>query len=236
MENVYVLVDPITLKIRYIGVTRKYLKDRLNGHIYEAKFNPSWNWHKARWINKLLINNYRPIIRLLKSFETREEAEKLEEELINKYKEIHNLVNIALDSAKFDSTSAGKMLSKTVYVYDYQGNYIESFHSIKACSEELNIYYSTVKKCLSGEYKYAKKYQFSFEKLDRMSDLTEYSTGNSKEVIILDMYTDEILRFKSKIDCCKQLNLTVISTGHKRLLATLNKEYGNRYKVLIDGT
>lgn len=42
-EKVYVLIDPITLKIRYIGVTRKYLKDRLNGHIHEAKFNPNWN-------------------------------------------------------------------------------------------------------------------------------------------------------------------------------------------------
>ena len=38
--NIYVLIDPISLKIRYIGVTRKYLKDRLNAHIYEAKFNP----------------------------------------------------------------------------------------------------------------------------------------------------------------------------------------------------
>ena len=159
-EKVYALIDPITLKIRYIGVTRKILKDRLNGHIHEAKYNSDWNWHKSRWISKLLINDYRPIIRLLKSCETRKEAEELEEKLINKYKDKHNLVNIALDSGKFDSDSAGKILSKEVFVYDYQGNYIESFKSIKECSEKLDIYYYTVKKCLSGEYKYDKKYQF----------------------------------------------------------------------------
>lgn len=234
IEKVYALVDPITLKIRYIGVTRKYLKDRLNGHIHEAKFNPDWNWHKSRWINKLLVHDYRPIIRLLKICDSREEAEKLEEELINKYKDKHNLVNIALDSGKFDSTSATKILSKEVFVYDYQGNYIESFKSIKECSEELDIYYSTVKKCLSGEYKYAKKYQFSFERFDKMNDLTEYSTGSSKEVLLLDTYTDEILRYKSKVDCCEKLNIVVKSSGHKYLLGALNKEFGNRYQMFVD--
>jgi hypothetical protein len=140
-------------------------------------------------------------------------------------------VNIAVDTGKFDSTSAGKILSKQVFVYDYQGNYIEYFNSIKECSEELNIYYSTIQKCLSGEYKYAKKYQFSFEKVDKMPDLTEYSTGSSKEVLLLDTYTDDILRFKSKVDCCNKLNITVKSTGHKYLLGALNKEFGNRYKL-----
>ena len=235
-EKLYVLIDPITLKVRYIGITNQNLKDRLNGHISSAKNRQSDNWHKTNWINKILSFHQKPIIRLLKTFKRREDAEKLEETLINKYKEKRNLVNIALDSAKFDSTSAGKILSKTVYVYDYQGNYIECFSSIKSCSEELSIYYSTIKKCLNGEYKYAKKYQFSFEKVDKMSDLTEYSTGNSKEVIILDTYTDEILRFKSKVDCCKQLNLNIKSTEHKRLLASLNKEFGNRYQLLLNNT
>lgn len=122
-----------------------------------------------------------------------------------------------------------------MFVYDYQGNYIESFRSIKECSEELDIYYSTVKKCLSGEYKYAKKYQFSFEKVNKMIDLTEYSTGSSKEVLLLDTYTDEIIRFKSKVECCKQLNIETTSTSHSRLLSSLNKEFGNRYSMLING-
>lgn len=234
-EKIYVLIDPITIKIRYIGITNQNLKDRLNGHIASAKFRQSDNWHKTNWINKILSNNQRPIIRLLKSCETREEAEKLEEKLINKYKDKHNLVNIALDSGKFDSNSASKSLSKEVFVYDYQGNYIESFKSIKECSEELDIYYSTVKKCLSGEYKYAKKYQFSFEKVNKMIDLTEYSTGSSKEVLLLDTYTDEIIRFKSKVECCKQLNIETTSTSHSRLLSSLNKEFGNRYSMLING-
>jgi hypothetical protein len=47
-EKVYALVDPITLKIRYIGITKQSLKDRLYGHIYEAKFNAEFNWHKSR--------------------------------------------------------------------------------------------------------------------------------------------------------------------------------------------
>lgn len=171
----------------------------------------------------------------MKICENREEAELLEEKLINKYKDKHNLTNIAMDSNKFDSTSAAEFLSKQVFVYDYQGNYIESYKSIKECSYELQIYYSTLKKCLRGEYKYAKQFQFSLEKVEKMPNLTEYSTGSSKEVILLDTFTDEILRFKSKVDCCKKLNIIVKSTGHKYLLGALNKEFGNRYRMLVDG-
>ena len=68
-----------------------------------------------------------------------------------------------------------------------------------------------------------------------MQDLTEYSTGSSKEVLLLDTYTDEILRFKSKIDCCVKLNIIVKSTGHKHLLGALNKAFGNRYLMFVNG-
>jgi len=234
-KKIYVLIDPITLKIRYIGTTNQSLKDRLYGHIGDAKNRPEINYHKTNWIKKIQKSGLKPIIKLLKICETREEAEKLEEKLINKYKEKHDLINISLDSGKFDTTSAGEFLSKEVFVYDYQGNYIKSFKSIKECSYELDIYYSTIKKCLYGEYKYAKKYQFSFEKVEKMLDLTEYSTGSSKEVLLLDTYTDDIIRFKSKVDCCNKLQLIIKSTGHKYLLGALNQCFGNRYMMLVDG-
>lgn len=47
-EKIYILVDPNTLKIRYIGITRQTLRDRLSNHIHEAKYRPDWNWHKSR--------------------------------------------------------------------------------------------------------------------------------------------------------------------------------------------
>lgn len=233
-EKIYILVDPNTLKIRYIGITRQKLKDRLDNHIHDSKYRSEWNWHKSRWINKLLLNNQKPIIRLLKICKDREEAEFLEEDLINKYKQKHNLVNISTDSGKFDTTSAGEFLSKRVFVYDYQGNYLETYRSIRECSYEMQIYYSTISRCLKGEYKYAKQFQFSLIKVDKMPDLTEYSTGSSKEVVLLDTYADEIIRFKSKVDCCDKLGIVVKSTGHKYLLGALNKAFGNRYKMLIN--
>lgn len=233
--HIYVLIDPITIKVRYIGITAQTAYDRLLGHIHSARYRESENYHKACWIKKVLNTGLKPIIKIIKTCDTREEAEQLEEILINKYQEKHNLVNIALDSSKFDTTSAAKYLSKKVFVYDYQGNFIKSYDSIISCSYAMDVYHSTIKKCLSGELKYAKLHQYSFEKVDKMQDLTEYSTGSSKEVLLLDTYDNEIIRFKSKVDCDRKLNLGVVGTSHKNLLGPLNKHYGNRYKMFYDG-
>lgn len=40
---VYVLVDPRTIKIRYIGITKQFLVDRLQNHIDEARHRPEFN-------------------------------------------------------------------------------------------------------------------------------------------------------------------------------------------------
>lgn len=236
--KIYVLIDPNTIKVRYIGITCQTLSDRLGNHIHDARYRESDNYHKSRWIQKLLANNQRPIIKQIKLCQTREEAEKIEAEIIVKYLEKHNLVNISLGNGEFTSKgqhSAAEYNSKKVYVYNYDGTYYGEFKSRIECSEELNIYISTIEKCLSGEYKYAKGFQFRNEKFDKIDSLEDYSTGSSKEVIILDNESGEILRFKSGVDCNKKLNLQVKASGHKHILGALNKIYGNKYSMLYNG-
>lgn len=236
--KVYVLIDPNTLKVRYIGITCQSLRDRLGNHIHDARYRELDNYHKAKWIQSLLSENKRPIIKQIKLCSTRIEAEVIESAMILKYKIKHNLVNISEGNGEFTSKgqySASEVNSKKVYVYTYNGKYYGTYNSHIECSEELNIYVSCIEKCLRGEYKYAKGFQFSHKKLDKMESLENYSTGSSKEVILLDNESGETLRFKSGVDCKNKLNLKFSSSGHKYILGALNKQYGNKYSMLVDG-
>lgn len=236
--KIYVLIDPDLLKVRYIGITCQSLIDRLDNHIHDAKYRESDNYHKARWINSLLSKNKKPIIRQIKLCNTRVEAEEIESQLILKYKQKHNLVNISEGNGEFTSKgqhSASVLNSKKIYVYNYDGSYYATYNSHNECADELGIHISGIEKCLAGTQKFVKGFQFSRDKVEATESLQEYSTGSSKEILILDNDTGKVTRYKSGRACREALNMPSSSTGIKRILADLNKNYGNRYSMLIDG-
>ena len=59
---IYILKDPTTNEIRYVGKTNN-LKQRLNQHLYSKK---DTNRHKVNWIEKLKKQNKKPIIECIK--------------------------------------------------------------------------------------------------------------------------------------------------------------------------
>lgn len=61
--KIYILKDPITKEIRYLGITKNPLNVRLNGHIHDCKHKKPT--HKINWIKSLLKLELRPIIELL---------------------------------------------------------------------------------------------------------------------------------------------------------------------------
>ena len=235
--KVYVLIDPISLKVRYVGITKSSLSRRLYNHISEAKTLREGMTYKNNWINSLFKMNTQPIIRLISSYDTREEAAKIEEYLIIKYKEKHRLTNQIIDEGKFSSTgyrSAENLKSKKVYVYSYEGIFIREFNSIKECSSELNIYHSTISRCLKGEYKYAKQYQFSYTKQD-MPNLSSYSKDNWNEVELLDTQSNIIVKYPKMTKLIEELDLGLKYSTVKNVLGALNKQYGNRYQLKVNG-
>jgi len=58
LTNIYVLIDPITNLVRYVGKTDD-IKIRLKEHIRKAKYSKT---HKNNWINSLLNKGLNPII------------------------------------------------------------------------------------------------------------------------------------------------------------------------------
>lgn len=63
--KIYALFDPREpLQVRYVGKTTRKLRERLKGHLSEAKFGDD-SYPKNRWIRELLGQDMRPEIRLL---------------------------------------------------------------------------------------------------------------------------------------------------------------------------
>src|SRR6478609_5586382 len=79
--HIYILIDPITLKIRYIGRTTNSLNKRLIGHLSKSKKGKT---HKDYWLQKLMREGYIPIIKLYKTITGWKESHKYEQKLINK--------------------------------------------------------------------------------------------------------------------------------------------------------
>ena len=72
---IYTLKDPVTLEIRYVGVTSTTLSARLSQHIYDSK---KLGTHKRYWIKSLVERNLKPIIETIESctYKTWEDREK----------------------------------------------------------------------------------------------------------------------------------------------------------------
>ncbi len=59
MIKIYILIDPITNEIRYIGRTKLSLKERLEDHIKQSFRR---NTHKCAWIRQIVKKGKQPII------------------------------------------------------------------------------------------------------------------------------------------------------------------------------
>lgn len=190
--KIYALIDPITLKVRYIGRTTSSLKKRLSEHISKAKHCNNYT-HKENWIRSLLKINSKPYIRCLTTINGWQESYKFECELIRKYKD--RLVNDYDKGPGYmrDMTEQQKLkISKTlkqrykeglhnparkiVYAYNKDGSFYKEFISIRQAAKELGYYFKVISKQLNSgkDLKHMKKdYQFSFVKVEKMKDFTK---------------------------------------------------------------
>lgn len=117
----YVLKDPITNEVRYVGQTVNP-DNRYRNHIYESKkFNKT---HKHRWIMQLIRKNKKPIMDILwDEVTTVEDGNNTETELIQFYKDegcdLTNEEDRGRNNAVIETTP--------VYQFDLEGNLLARF-------------------------------------------------------------------------------------------------------------
>lgn len=81
--TIYVLIDPITKRVKYVGRTTMTLKSRLNAHINEKR---SYNGLKLYWIRRISNKGLIPIISQIEQC-TIEKASECETKWIHHYED-----------------------------------------------------------------------------------------------------------------------------------------------------
>jgi len=93
MFSVYVLVDPRTKKIRYVGQTKQRLSRRLYQHVIKCSSPSQKQRHVNYWIAGLLAEGYKPQIRLVCKRNAKEEIDKVERVIISRLSGTAKLCN-----------------------------------------------------------------------------------------------------------------------------------------------
>lgn len=141
---IYLLIDPITNQIRYIGKANNP-KDRYKNHINKCLDK---NTHKRNWINKLKKLGYKPELEILEEVSI-SEWKYWESFWIGYYKYLgFKLLNYTLggDGSTFgNKTSFKKGLipwntdNRPIYKIDLDGNILEEYESLFWITKNLNI-------------------------------------------------------------------------------------------------
>jgi hypothetical protein len=191
--QIYCLIDPNTLKVKYIGRTKKEnLNHRLTEHIscsiYSHKYHPTYKkTHKENWICELHKNKQKPLIRKLAQIEGREESYILEKKLINKYHSRllntndrgvggYNKIITDLQKQKISQTIkkhyADKLMKvqgeRTFYVYDKNANFLYEKTNLTHYAKELGIPFRRITKTLNFRAVYYHDYIFSYQKCEKL--------------------------------------------------------------------
>lgn len=132
-------------------------------------------------------------------------------------KQAHNLTFLDHYIEQYDVNNFVRSNYAKVFVYDKNGNYIESYNSVSAASKNLNISVSSIERVLGGTSSHASYYQFTREKKEKLSPVPK-NPKTPIPVCQIDVNTGEIInRFTSLQQACRAVGLTN-SSGIKKVI------------------
>lgn len=167
---IYVLKDPRTGEVRYVGKTKNSLRKRLTDHIYDSKRHKN---RRANWIKSLAKKGLEPIIELIETVSSGEDWAEREKYWIKWYRgngcNLLNMTDGGEGSAGYVYTeevrkrigdaSRGKKRSldaieksarghmKPVAQYTLSGKFISKWESASVAGQKLDIDSSSIGNC-----------------------------------------------------------------------------------------
>lgn len=237
---------------KYIGLTRLSLDKRLKDHFRDIYRNR--NPHKCNWLKKHK-NNVQ--IEAIEDFiYTVEEAGNREIYYIEKYKG-NKLLNKTKGGSvipiekQFSKPRVEKIkkerisISKRVYQYDLDGNFINEYESIRLASRSTGCPKESISKCIRSLRNQSKGYMwknYKKVKIDKCSPrqnqetyikLKEIAGKRAKGIKITINLTKEILYFKNSKEAALLVNLNTIMKycANNKKMEKYTYEYGKENKM-----
>lgn len=230
-EFIYCLKDPRDNSVKYVGKSNNPNK-RLKEHINESK---NIKTKKEKWINKLLSINEKPIVEILKEINLGEHLI-WEPFFIKKFKqEGFKLVN---DDENGLGTIGGKNIKTLkklqnqskikINQYDINGDFIQSFDSLREAEKKLNINHGNISKCCSGIYNHAGGFIFKKNSDTNKPKKLKIINAKPKKVLEIDLNDNIINEYNSISEASKITNIdagNISKVCNNKLKKTKNRKF-----------
>ena len=185
--KIYLLKDPVTQEIRYVGQTYKILKYRLNEHLQDSKRK---KFRNVNWIKSLLKKDLKPIIELIEECSL-DNVDEREIYWISYFRSINSKLNNHDDGGRFQKrkfkhseefkSKIGKFMKNfkkskehvrkiainfmfPVSQYTIEGQFINSYESIREASKQTGINRKGIALVCKNLQKKAGKYVWKYSK------------------------------------------------------------------------
>lgn len=166
MVNIYLLKDPNTLEIKYVGQTKFNLAQRLVGHLHESYFRKREQAiFKNEWVVSLLEKGQIPIIELIEEV-VDELANTQEQKWVAFYEKDNTLFNVMFSTVNFIHRED---LHKKVYQYALDGNFIKEWNSLYEVEKTLKIPCGNIIQSCKGKRKLGGKFSWRYYKVDAIN-------------------------------------------------------------------
>lgn len=207
---VYHLIDPRTNKPFYVG---KGKGTRAESHLQEARGNEK-NWSnklKCRVINSIINRGLTPIVVRIATQLTEDEAFRLEIDEIEKYGRICAGTGI-LTNIKDGGPNGSRGTGRPVCAYSITGAIINSYPSLTAAADALNIHKSALCAALNGRTHCVAGFRWAYEG-EALGELTwRHKTAVTKHALdgtvmceydsVADASRATGVGFTLIVDCC----------------------------------
>lgn len=109
----------------------------------------------------------------------------------------HNLTFLDYYMPNYDISNLSRKNYCKIYVYDREGNYLQSFETIVQAAKELDVGESSIRKCLNGTSLHVKYYQFKKQYFDKILPIPKNSKSPISVIQIDPITQQEIAIFPS---------------------------------------
>lgn len=123
-----------------------------------------------------------------------------------------------------------KLSWKEIHQYDLNGNYIQSFKSIKDAAKSAGIHTCSIDRFLNGKYKKGGNFLWSLKKVDKMEPYVKPKRkDNNKSKKQIHVFNDvEDYIFNGAKECAEYFKVHIVSV---RGAICYNRNFMNKYKI-----